>query len=272
MCGFAGFVGEAYGSGNPEALLSSMANAIAHRGPDGQGIFSAPGLGLAHVRLSIVGLSDGQQPMTDADGRFTIVFNGEIFNYVELRDEPEGTRHHFPHRQRYGSPTAALCDLWRGLPLAPQRRLRLRDLGSPRAPADARPRPDGRQTALLHGTQGFAVFRLGGQGAAPGAWHRRRTRSGGARPDFHPLGADCAAHRVQGHFRTRTRPPDDRPERPDRNSALLGAGFPGCRRPGGNRPGGDGRGTAGIVDRRDAAADARRRAGRRLSLRRARPR
>lgn len=64
-----------------------MAAAIAHRGPDGQGVFAVPGVGLAHVRLSIVGLADGQQPMTSADGRFTIVFNGEIFNYVELRDD-----------------------------------------------------------------------------------------------------------------------------------------------------------------------------------------
>ncbi|KAB1088166.1 asparagine synthase (glutamine-hydrolyzing) [Neorhizobium galegae] len=108
MCGFAGFVGEAYGSGNPEALLSSMAHVIAHRGPDGQGIFTAPGLGLAHVRLSIVGLSDGQQPMTDADGRFTIVFNGEIFNYVELRDELKARGLAF----RTGSDTEVLLQLY----------------------------------------------------------------------------------------------------------------------------------------------------------------
>ncbi|MEN3147594.1 asparagine synthase (glutamine-hydrolyzing) [Neorhizobium sp. IRAMC:178] len=108
MCGFAGFVGEAYGSGNPEALLSSMAQAIAHRGPDGQGILAAPGLGLAHVRLSIVGLSDGQQPMTDAEGRFTIVFNGEIFNYVELRDELKARGITF----RTGSDTEVLLQLY----------------------------------------------------------------------------------------------------------------------------------------------------------------
>ncbi|UIK04500.1 asparagine synthase (glutamine-hydrolyzing) [Neorhizobium galegae] len=108
MCGFAGFVGEAYGSGNPEALLSSMAHVIAHRGPDGQGILTAPGIGLAHVRLSIVGLSDGQQPMTDAEGRFTIVFNGEIFNYVELRDELKARGITF----RTGSDTEVLLQLY----------------------------------------------------------------------------------------------------------------------------------------------------------------
>ncbi|CAN7474833.1 asparagine synthase (glutamine-hydrolyzing) [Neorhizobium sp. LjRoot104] len=108
MCGFAGFVGEAYGSGNPEALLSSMADAIAHRGPDGQGVLAAPGIGLAHVRLSIVGLSDGQQPMTDAENRFTIVFNGEIFNYVELRDELKARGITF----RTGSDTEVLLQLY----------------------------------------------------------------------------------------------------------------------------------------------------------------
>ncbi len=108
MCGFAGFIGEAWSSGQPETLLSSMANAIAHRGPDGQGVFAAPGIGLAHVRLSIVGLSDGQQPMTEAEGRYTIVFNGEIFNYVELRDELKARGIVF----RTGSDTEVLLQLY----------------------------------------------------------------------------------------------------------------------------------------------------------------
>jgi asparagine synthase (glutamine-hydrolysing) len=108
MCGFAGFLGEACGSGDPEALLSSMAAAIAHRGPDGQGVFAAPGVGLAHVRLSIVGLADGQQPMTSVDGRFTIVFNGEIFNYVELRDDLKARGITF----RTGSDTEVLLQLY----------------------------------------------------------------------------------------------------------------------------------------------------------------
>ncbi|MBP2234242.1 asparagine synthase (glutamine-hydrolyzing) [Sinorhizobium kostiense] len=64
-----------------------MTAAIAHRGPDEHGTFTAPQAGLGHVRLSIVGLGDGQQPMSDASGELTIAFNGEIFNYVELRDE-----------------------------------------------------------------------------------------------------------------------------------------------------------------------------------------
>ncbi len=85
-----------------------MGQAIAHRGPDGHSIWTAHGVGLSHVRLSIVGLSDGQQPMTSADGRYTIAFNGEIFNYVELRDELKARGATF----RTGSDTEVLLQLY----------------------------------------------------------------------------------------------------------------------------------------------------------------
>ncbi|MBN9250797.1 MAG: asparagine synthase (glutamine-hydrolyzing), partial [Mesorhizobium sp.] len=84
MCGFAGYVGHVH---DADTLLTQMTAAIAHRGPDEQGKFIVPGAGLGHARLSIVGLGDGQQPMSDETGQLTIAFNGEIFNYVELRDE-----------------------------------------------------------------------------------------------------------------------------------------------------------------------------------------
>lgn len=84
MCGFGGYLGSIR-DGKP--LLERMTAAIGHRGPDERGIFTAPGAGLGHVRLSIVGLGDGQQPMSNPSGELTIAFNGEIFNYVELRDE-----------------------------------------------------------------------------------------------------------------------------------------------------------------------------------------
>jgi asparagine synthase (glutamine-hydrolysing) len=108
MCGFAGYAGEGFGPERAPSLLSAMADAIAHRGPDGRGIWTAPGIGLSHVRLSIVGLDDGQQPMTSADGRYTIAFNGEIFNYVELRDELKARGAVF----RTGSDTEALLQLY----------------------------------------------------------------------------------------------------------------------------------------------------------------
>jgi len=108
MCGFAGYAGEGLGAERASSLLSAMGQAIAHRGPDGHSIWTAHGVGLSHVRLSIVGLSDGQQPMTSADGRYTIAFNGEIFNYVELRDELKARGATF----RTGSDTEVLLQLY----------------------------------------------------------------------------------------------------------------------------------------------------------------
>jgi asparagine synthase (glutamine-hydrolysing) len=65
-----------------------MTNAQQHRGPDGEGFWSAPGVALGHRRLKIIDLSEaGRQPMTTADGRYTMVFNGEVYNYRELRDQ-----------------------------------------------------------------------------------------------------------------------------------------------------------------------------------------
>lgn len=64
-----------------------MCDAIAHRGPDGQGVWTAPGVGLGHRRLSIIDLAGSPQPMASADGRAILIFNGEIYNYRELREE-----------------------------------------------------------------------------------------------------------------------------------------------------------------------------------------
>lgn len=110
MCGFAGFLGDGVPMEQSQGLLASMAQAIAHRGPDERGIQTLPGLGLAHVRLSIVGLGDGQQPMslTEGDDDLTIVFNGEIYNYVELRDELKAAGHRF----RTGSDTEVILHLY----------------------------------------------------------------------------------------------------------------------------------------------------------------
>jgi len=64
-----------------------MARALLHRGPDEEGFLVRPGLGLAARRLSIVGLADGQQPIFNEDRRVSVVFNGELFDYVERREE-----------------------------------------------------------------------------------------------------------------------------------------------------------------------------------------
>jgi len=86
MCGIAGYLGEF----NP-ALLAEMGAAIVHRGPDGQGAWSEGRVGLAHARLAIIDLSPtGAQPMVSADRRVVVTFNGEIYNFRELRSRLAG--------------------------------------------------------------------------------------------------------------------------------------------------------------------------------------
>jgi asparagine synthase (glutamine-hydrolysing) len=90
MCGIAGVLG--FRDGNPSSLVSDMAASIRYRGPDDAGVWidSSIGLGLGHARLSILDLSpEGHQPMLSVSGRFVIVFNGEVYNFAELRDELE---------------------------------------------------------------------------------------------------------------------------------------------------------------------------------------
>lgn len=76
-------------------LLARMIGAIAHRAPDAQGVVADTRAGLAHARLSIIDLVSGQQPMATADGAVQISFNGEIFNYVELRRDLVARGHVF---------------------------------------------------------------------------------------------------------------------------------------------------------------------------------
>jgi len=84
MCGIAGMVGPAA----DRRVVAAMIETLQHRGPDGSGLWEAPGVVLGHRRLSILDLSDaGRQPMSTPDGRYTIVFNGEVYNYRELRAE-----------------------------------------------------------------------------------------------------------------------------------------------------------------------------------------
>src|SRR5690348_9143937 len=86
MCGIAGFVGTGVRVEDAGPLLKRMCSAIAHRGPDGEGVHVGVGVGLGHRRLAVIDLSqDGAQPMANADGSLWITYNGEIFNHVELR-------------------------------------------------------------------------------------------------------------------------------------------------------------------------------------------
>jgi asparagine synthase (glutamine-hydrolysing) len=86
MCGIAGFILKD-GRKPERTLLEAMAEQLAHRGPDDQGVHIQGAVGLAQTRLSIIGLSSGHQPMVSNDGRLSLAANGEIYNYIELNEE-----------------------------------------------------------------------------------------------------------------------------------------------------------------------------------------
>jgi len=90
MCGFAGIFHVETAKPVDPARIEAMCDAIAHRGPDGYGVWTAQGVGLGHRRLSIIDIAGSPQPMAASDGRAMLVFNGEIYNYRELRAELAG--------------------------------------------------------------------------------------------------------------------------------------------------------------------------------------
>ena len=87
MCGIAGIFYPATPKPVDPARITAMADAQAHRGPDGSGVWTAPGVGLGHRRLSIIDVAGSPQPMASADGALTVTYNGEIYNFAELRTE-----------------------------------------------------------------------------------------------------------------------------------------------------------------------------------------
>lgn len=96
MCGIAGIVSLREGLPPPSLeAIQRMVGAIRHRGPDELGVYRSPLAGLGHARLSIIDLSTGQQPLCNEDETLWIVFNGEIFNYIELRAELLALGHRF---------------------------------------------------------------------------------------------------------------------------------------------------------------------------------
>jgi len=109
MCGIAGIFAADASAAVDAACLRAMAAALAHRGPDGDGFRHGRGYGLAHRRLAIIDLSTGDQPMTDASGRLWVVFNGEIYNHLDLRAQLEAKGHVFTTR----SDTEVLLHGWR---------------------------------------------------------------------------------------------------------------------------------------------------------------
>jgi asparagine synthase (glutamine-hydrolysing) len=106
MCGITGAV-----PGIHRSVLERMTSTLAHRGPDGSGIFEDTARGavsLGHRRLAVIDLAGGRQPMTSADGRCTLVFNGEIYNFRELRRELQSSGANF----RTNSDTEVVLEAW----------------------------------------------------------------------------------------------------------------------------------------------------------------
>ena len=84
MCGIVGFYSE---EKNKESIIKNMAERIKHRGPDGEGYYIGDKIALGHRRLSIIDIDGGSQPMYTEDKKYVVVFNGEIYNYLELKEE-----------------------------------------------------------------------------------------------------------------------------------------------------------------------------------------
>jgi len=98
MCGIAGIV-NGDGAAVSPVVLRRMTDAVAHRGPDGDGLFTDGNVGFGHRRLAIIDLSAaGHQPMMTSDGNFVVTYNGEVFNFQELRIELEALGHRFRSR------------------------------------------------------------------------------------------------------------------------------------------------------------------------------
>jgi asparagine synthase (glutamine-hydrolysing) len=109
MCGIAGIFHVDVPKPVDPDRVAAMADTLAHRGPDGSGVWTAPGVGLGHRRLSIIDVEGSPQPMLSPDRRAVISFNGEIYNYREVRTELEGKGHRF----RTAGDTEVILAAWR---------------------------------------------------------------------------------------------------------------------------------------------------------------
>ena len=109
MCGIAGIFHPDVPKPVEPARVRAMTDVLAHRGPDGSGLWTGPGVGFGHRRLSIIDLEGGAQPMLGADGRTAITFNGEIYNFREVRADLAAKGHIF----RTESDTEVILAAWR---------------------------------------------------------------------------------------------------------------------------------------------------------------
>ncbi len=129
MCGIFGILNLTGGPPVDKEEGIRCTDALHHRGPDDSGFFSAPEIFLGHRRLSIIDLQTGRQPIFNEDGSRCIVFNGEVFNYRDIRQELIELGPSLHHPIRYRSGAARLGGMGSGLPGALSRHVQLRHLG-----------------------------------------------------------------------------------------------------------------------------------------------
>ena len=166
MCGIAGAIDLKGRREFPAARLLAMTGAIAHRGPDDEQIHIEPGVALGARRLSIVDLAGGRQPIANEDGSIWVAFNGELFEYPELRQELLARGHRLATRCDTEAWVHLYEDLRRGDVREGPRPVRRLALGPQQPDADPRPRPGRDLPALLRRGRRLAALGLGDQGAA----------------------------------------------------------------------------------------------------------
>ena len=109
MCGIVGVISKKNSTSVSPQIVTDMCDIISHRGPDDHGIYVNENVGLGHRRLSIIDLESGHQPMFSQDQRHTIVFNGEIYNFQELKNNLQSRGVHF----KTHSDTEVILELYR---------------------------------------------------------------------------------------------------------------------------------------------------------------
>ena len=187
MCGIAGIIDLVGQRPAPEGVVQRMARAITHRGPDEEGFLEQPGIALASRRLSIVDLADGQQPMTNEDRSVFVVFNGELFDYVERREELVRQGHRF----RTHCDTEIIPHLWEDHHEGMWERLRgqfaIALVGRAAATTPSRPRPLRHRAAFLEPAGRLAALCFRNQRPARFRNGAAATRSQGTRSRLHLL-------------------------------------------------------------------------------------
>jgi len=146
MCGIAGIFDLRGRNEVDRGLLRRMTDILHHRGPDGDGFYYAPGIGLGHRRLAIVDLATGDQPLFNEDGSVCVVYNGEIYNFQPLMAELTALGHVFRTR----CDTEVIVHAWeRGLSRPVQWAVRVCAVGRPGRDIIPGARPLRREAALL---------------------------------------------------------------------------------------------------------------------------